>query len=52
MAIMNFMIQSLDGWNNLTWQAMLQVTRFNPSSRLVRRSMQMKTHLQEDFEVC
>lgn len=22
-AIMNFMIQSLNGWNNITWQAML-----------------------------
>lgn len=30
-AIMNFMIQYLNGWNNITWHALLQKSIFNPS---------------------
>lgn len=33
-AIMNFMIQPLNGWNNLTRQDLLQTKSFNPSLRL------------------
>jgi len=33
--VSNFMIQSLNGWKNLTWEALFHVSSFNPSSCLL-----------------
>lgn len=48
---LNSMIQSLNGWNNITWQALLQETSFNPSVCLLRSSVQTRTHPQEASKV-